>query len=257
MEVRKIEYTVNKLAKISGVSTRTLRYYDEIGLLKPARVNSNNYRIYGENEVDTLQQILFYRELDVNLDEIKIILSAPEFNVQISLQEHLKTLIQKRERIDLLIQNVTKTTQFMRGETIMTDNEKFEGFKQNLINENEIKYGEEIREKYGSDAIDAPNAKIKGMTKEQYDEVEKLRIEFEQTLKLAFETNDPASDLAQKACELHKQWLCFFYEKYSREYHRNLGEMYVADKRFSANYDKLGPNCTEFLRDAINIFCVK
>ena len=81
-----IEYAIKKLAEMSGVSTRTLRYYEQIGLLKPTRVTSNNYRIYGEKEVDTLQQILFYRELDVPLEEIKSLLSVPDYSREIALQ---------------------------------------------------------------------------------------------------------------------------------------------------------------------------
>ena len=82
-----------------------------------------------------------------------------------------------------------------------------------------------------------------------------LRISFEETLKAAFETGDPAWELAQEACDLHRQWLCIFYPKYNNEYHKGLGEMYVADERFRAIYDKLAPVCTEFLRDAINFYC--
>jgi len=79
----------------------------------------------------------------------------------------------------------------------------------------------------------------------------------EAALKAAFDDGDSAGELAQKACDLHRQWLCVFYPKYSREYHRGLGEMYVADERFRANYDKIAPGCTEFLRDAINACPVK
>ena len=75
-----MEYTVQKLGLIAGISTRTLRYYDEIGILKPARINSSGYRIYGQDEVDKLQQILFYRELGVSLESIKDIVTAPSFD---------------------------------------------------------------------------------------------------------------------------------------------------------------------------------
>ena len=74
--------------------------------------------------------------------------------------------------------------------------------------------------------------------------------------KAAFDTGDPAGELAQEACDLHRQWLCIFYPKYSKEYHKGLGEMYVADERFRANYDKLAPGCAKFLRDAINHYCM-
>ena len=250
-----MEYSANKLAKMSGVSARTLRWYDEIGLLKPVRVASSGYRIYGQDELDTLQQILFYRELSFPLEEIKKLMSAPGYDKEQAFLSHLAELHIKRERIDTLINNVAKSIAAMKGETTMSDQEKFEGLKQSLIDENERKYGAEIREKYGDTAVDESNSKLKGLTQEQYDEGERLRIEMETALKAAFDVGDPAGELAQRACDLHRQWLCVFYPKYSKEYHMGLGEMYVADERFRANYDKLAPGCTEFLRDAINIYC--
>ena len=137
----------------------------------------------------------------------------------------------------------------------MTDKEKFEGFKQALVNENEQKYGTEIRSKYGDKAIDASNARLKGLTEEQYNEGEKLRLAYEEKLKAALKTGDPAGGLAQAACDLHRQWLCVFYPAYSKEYHKGLGEMYIADERFKATYEQLAPRCAEFFRNAINIYC--
>lgn len=250
-----MEYTINKLAKLAGISTRTLRYYDEIGLLTPVRMSSNGYRIYGQNEINRLQQILFYREFGMPLDDIKKILLSQDFNNSTALENHLKSLINERDRIDLLIKNVTNTIASMKGDTIMNDKEKFEGFKQNLIDENEKKYGEEIRSKYGDDAINKSNAKIKGMSKAQYDEIEKLSLEINDTLKEAFVTGEPAGELAQKVCELHKKWLCHYWDSYSKEAHIGLAQMYVDDPRFTAYYDKITPGCAEFLRDAILIYC--
>ncbi|MCL1798148.1 MAG: TipAS antibiotic-recognition domain-containing protein [Eggerthellaceae bacterium] len=137
----------------------------------------------------------------------------------------------------------------------MTGQEGFEDFKQKLVDENEQKYGKEARAKYGDAAVDESNARVRGLTKEQYDKGEQLRIGVEEALQAAFEAGDPAGELAQRACDLHRQWLCVYNPEYSKEYHRGLGEMYVADERFRANYDKLAPGCTEFFRDAINIFC--
>jgi DNA-binding transcriptional MerR regulator len=240
---------------MSGVSARTLRYYDEIGLLKPVRVASSGYRIYGQAELDTLQQILFYRELGFPLDEIKKLMSAPGFDMEQAFESHLAELYKKRERLDSLITNVTKSISAMKGEITMSDQEKFEGFKQKLVDENEQKYGAEIRAKYGDVIVDESNAKLKGLTQEQHDEGVRLYAEMEETLKAAFETGNPAGELAQKACDLHRQWLCVMYPKYNKEYHKGLGEMYAADERFRVNYDKIAPGCTEFLRDAINIYC--
>ena len=205
-----MEYTVNKLSKMSGVSARTLRYYDEIGLLKPVRIAVSGYRLYGQKEVDILQQILFYRELDFPLDEIKSIIYSADFDLEQSFNHHLAELCNKRRRLDVLINNVTKSMSVMKGETAMTDKEKFEGFKQSLIDENEQKYGDEIRTKYGNETVDASNTKLKGLTQEQYDEGERLRIAYEDKLKEALATGNPNGDLAQEACDLHRQWLCVF-----------------------------------------------
>jgi DNA-binding transcriptional MerR regulator len=250
-----MEYTINKLAKLAGVSTRTLRYYDQCGLLPPKAIRSNGYRIYGQAEVDRLQQILFYRELGVELTEIGRILGEKDFDGVSALQNHLAALCEKRTRLDSLINNVEKSIQAMKGETIMTNDEKFEGFKQKLVEENEQAYGDEIRKKYGNDTIDRSNAKIKGMTKKQYAELEQLTQELNDTLKAAFEQGDPHSDLAQKACELHKQWLCFYWAGYSKEAHIGITQMYVDDPRFTAYYDKIAPGCAVFLRNAARIFC--
>lgn len=250
-----MEYTINQLAKLAGVSTRTLRYYDQCGLLPPKAVRSNRYRIYGETEVNRLQQILFYRELGVELSEIGRILAEKDFDGLSALQSHLSALREKRARLDRLIGNVQKSISAMKGEAEMTDEEKFEGFKEKLISDNEQKYGREIREKYGDESVDRSNAKLKNMTKEQYGELEALTQELNRTLKAAFEQGDPGSELAQKACALHKRWLCFYWDHYSKEAHRGVAQMYVDDPRFTAYYDAIAPGCAVFLRDAVQIFC--
>ena len=252
-----MEYSSNKLSKMSGISPRTLRYYDEINLLKPARVASSGYRIYGQAEVDRLQQILFYREFDFSLEDIKKLLSAHDFDQQQAFLNHLAELQIKRQRLDTLIHNVSKSIAAMRGKTIMSDQEKFEGFKKNLIKKNEQAYGAEIRAKYGNSTVDHSNAHLMGLTQEQYNEGERLRLAVEEALKIAFEIGDPSSDAAQKACDLHRQWLCVFNNNYSKEYHNGLAEMYIADERFKVHYEKIAPGCTEFFRDAINIYCAE
>ncbi len=139
----------------------------------------------------------------------------------------------------------------------MSDNEKFEGFKQKLIDENEQQYGAEIREKYGEELVSGSNAKLKNMTKEQYNKAESLSAEISETLKAAMSEGDPKSELAQKACDLHRQWLQIYWPDgmYSKEAHMGLGEMYLADERFKAYYDGIEAGCAEFLRDALFVYC--
>jgi DNA-binding transcriptional MerR regulator len=245
---------VQRLGQIAGISTRTLRYYDEFGILKPARINSSGYRIYGQAEVDRLQQILFYRELGVSLESIKDIVTAPAFDGAQALRDHRQKLLEKREQLDLLIMNVDRTIALTEGRINMSDKEKFEGFKQKLVDDNEKKYGKEVREKYGEDTVNKSNAKVKNMSQEQYDEVTKLANELTETLQAAFQTGDPAGELAQRAADLHRQWLSFYWDSYTKEAHAGVAQMYVDDERFTAYYDKVQPGTAVFLRDAVHIY---
>ena len=249
-----MEYTVQKLAKLAGISSRTIRYYDEIGILKPARINSSGYRIYGTEEVDLLQQILFYREFDVNLEDIKNIITAPSYNVETALKEHREKLLQKRKQLDQLINNIDRTIASGEGSINMNDKDKFNGFKEKMVADNEKKYGKEIREQYGEDIINKSNAKLMKMTEEQYNDYKSLEKEIMTTLVEAFKTGDPASELAQKAADLHKKWICYSWSKYSKEAHRGLAEMYIQDERFTAYYDKEQVGMAKFLRDSIVIY---
>lgn len=248
------EYTVQKLAELAGVSTRTLRYYDEFGLLKPARINSSGYRIYGQTEVDLLQQILFYRELGLSLENIRVIITEPSFDGARALRDHHHKLLEKRQQLDALIANVEQTLAHKEGSITMSDQEKFEGFKQKLIDDNEKKYGQEIRKKYGDSAVDQSNQKLKGMTEEQHAMVQQVEAEMFELLLQAMEDGDPASSLAQKSADLHRQWLSFYWNSYTKEAHAGVAQMYVDDERFTAYYDKHRPGLAEFLRDAVHVY---
>jgi DNA-binding transcriptional MerR regulator len=252
-----MEYTVKKLGELAGVSSRTLRYYDEIDILKPARVNSSGYRIYGEQEVDRLQQILFYKELGVELEQIKDILDDPCFDVEKALADHREKLVAKREQLRQLIANVDRTIAVKKGRTTMTDREKFEGFKKKMINENEQKYGKEIRGKYGEETIRKSNAKLQNLSQEEFEQANRLAEEIHLVLAEAMKTGDPASEQAQRAAQLHKQWLMYYWSEYSKEAHSGLGDMYAADERFKVYYDKEKEGTAEFLRDAIHVFTGK
>jgi DNA-binding transcriptional MerR regulator len=249
-----MEYTVQKLGRLAGVSTRTLRYYDEIGILKPARINSSGYRIYGQVEVDLLQQIMLYREMGLNLDTINEIMTAKSFDEAAALKDHLVKLLAQRQQIDMLIANVEKTIEYKEGKINMSDKEKFEGFKKKLVEENEQKYGKEIREKYGDEKVNESNQRMLNMTQEQHAEFEKLSQEVLDTLDEAFATGDPAGELGQKTADLHRRWITYAWGNYSKEAHAGVAQMYVDDERFTAYYDKKQPGLAQFLRDAVMIY---
>lgn len=247
-----MEYTIKKLAEIAGVSTRTLRYYDEIGLLKPCRVNSSGYRIYGEKEVDILQQILLYRSMDISLNEIQNIISNPNFDICQSLIEHRKSLISKRNQLDQLILTVEKTIEYKKGEISMSNKEKFEGLKKESLDKNERKYGKEIREKYGKETVEASNKKFMNMSEEEFNKMNEIEKEIFNGLLEVVKSGDLNSEKAREVYENHKKWLGFTWPSYSKEAHIGLAEMYVADERFAKYYnDKAGLEVVNTLRDII------
>lgn len=242
---------MKQLGDLAGVSGRTLRYYDQIDLLKPSWVNESGYRMYGPKEVDRLQQILFYRELGVELSTIRTLLDSPNFTEENALREHHKQLLEKRRQLDLLLQNVEKTLAALEGGRAMTDKEKFIGFKETLIRENEEKYGKEIREKYGDETVDASNAKLMGLTEAEYAEMQQLAVEIIDSLAKAVGNTDPEGPEGRRIAELHRKWLGFTWKEYSKAAHAGLAEMYVTDERFTAYYDQHKEGAAQFLRDAI------
>lgn len=238
---------------MAGISTRTLRYYDEIGLLKPNRVNSSGYRIYGQKEVDLLQQILLYRSMDMKLEDIQKIISNPEFDVYQSLINHYQELLDKKRQIDQLLLTVEKTIAYKKGEIEMSNKEKFEGLKKEKIAQNEAKYGKEIREKYGDETVDKSNEKFLNLTEEEMNAMKQTEDEMFEALEIVLKSKDLESEEAKIVYEKHKAWLNFTWSKYSKKAHAGLAQMYIYDERFAKYYnDRLNSeNTTQILTDII------
>ncbi len=246
-----MEYTVKALAELAGVTPRTLRWYDREGLLCPAGRTEAGYRLYGPAEVDRLQQILFYRELGLELAAIRAILDDPQFDRQAALQSHLAELEGRRARLDGLILTVKKT---LKGADTMSDQEKFEGFKARLIRENEETYGAEARRNYGDGAVDASHAKLAEMTEEEYQAMTALEQDIRDKLEQAVRAGaDPAGEVGRDIAAAHRDWLAYTWAagQYSPEAHRALAAMYTADPRFTGYYDRTVPGCAAFLQAAV------
>ena len=133
----------------------------------------------------------------------------------------------------------------------MSNKEKFQGFKKELIEKNEKNYGKEMKERYGEENVKKYNEKFLNLTEEDYHKMEELSAKILEKLKEAYATEDPSSEEAQTLAAMHKEWLTFTWPSYSKEAHRGLAEMYVADERFKEHYDKVQEGGAEFLRDAI------
>ena len=225
-----MEYTVKALADLAGVTPRTLRWYDRIGLLKPLRTTEAGYRLYGPAQLDRLQDILFYRELGLDLASIRTIL-------------------------DDLILTVQRTINDIKGGTKMTDQEKFEAFKRRTVEANETAFGQEIREKYGDEEMDRANACVLALTQEEYAQWKSLGGEIHTALVTAVKAGaDPAGPEGQRIAALHRRWLSYSWESYTPQAHVGLAELYVSDPRFTAYYDREVPGCAAFLRDAVRTY---
>jgi len=247
-----MKYTIKKLAELAGISTRTLRYYDQINLLNPSEVNENNYRIYDEKNVNKLQQIMFYRSLDFPLSKIKQLLDDPSFSRLQALTDQQKLLLAKQAEINTLLTSIDKTIKDYYGEIKMTDTEKFEAFKKERLSENETKYGSEIREKYGEKTIEKSNKQFANMSEQDFDKMQTTEKNLIKNLVELKQHPDLDSELAKAVYQEHKQWLEFAWPNYSPETHRGLVDMYLADERFAKYYDdKAKTPVVQLLRDVV------
>lgn len=247
-----MKYSIRQLSELAGVSARTLRYYDQIGLLKPMETSEAGYRYYGEYELEMLQQILFYRERGFDLKQIQKIIYQDDFDIMGALQEHLLELEEQRMHTESLIRTVEQTIRSMKGEYEMSDREKFLAFKERVVRENEEKHGAEIREKYGDEEMDAANRKVLNMSEEEYERFQNLGEEIKVRLKEAVLAGEkPESESGRRIVTLHKEWLGKTWKEYKKEAHVAIGNMYISDERFKIYYDKEVAGCAEFLEAAI------
>jgi len=243
-------YTVQQLADLAGISVRTLHHYDDIGLLTPARSAKNDYRAYGEPELLRLQQILFFRELEFPLEDIKAILDKPEFDVAIALKDHRELLTLKQKRLGDLLETIDKTLAHVTKKKPMDDKDMYGGFTKEEMET----YAAEAKERWGNtDAYKQSVERTKHFTKEDY---KRIAEEGENLMKriAAHIKDNPASDDVQKLIAEHFNGLRTFYEP-SIELYRGLGSMYVDDVRFRKYFEKHHKALPEFMRDAMHVYC--
>lgn len=244
-------YTVKKLAKLSGVSIRTLRFYDEIGLLKPAYYGDNNYRYYEEAQLLMLQQILFFRELGFSLRDIQRIISSPDFDKVATLELHRKTLEENLNQTKILIENIDKTIAHLRGNEPMKLEEIFHGF-----NEEKQKLYEDFLVNSGvnQDMIDKSKHKIKDWTKEQWLENKREGDKIHAELVEAINNHlSPSSSEVQKIIKKHYQMTKIFWTP-TRDTYIGLSHLYASHPDFVKFYDDIHPKLLNFLKEAMKVF---
>ena len=247
-----MEYSIQALSRLSGVTTRTLRWYDQIGLLRPARVAETGYRYYGPAEVDRLRDILYYRALGVELARIRECLDDPSFDRLTALRGHLDALRARQSQLDRLIRSVQEAIRCEERNEIMSDQEKFEAFKAQTMARYEAAYGDEARQKYGDEPVEQVKTTLLNLTREQYGEWTRLGEEIRRRLEAAVRGGlPPSGEEGREITALHRRWLTLTGTVYDAAKHRGIAQLYVADERFTAYYDGAVPGCARFLRDAI------
>ena len=249
-------YTVKDLARLSGLTPRALRYYDAIGLLRPRRDGNNDYRLYGPEEVDRLQQILLYRDMGLPLEEIRQLLDAPDFDRTAALREHLDRLRRRRREMDALIRTVQSTLSNLEGGNTMTDEQKFEGMKRQILAENEAAYGQELREKYGRETMEAHAARLRGMSQREWELAQQDEERYKNALRRAVAAGDPAGEDAREAVRLHAAWLAHYWPQgaVTPQAHVGMAEMYAQDRRFTDYYEQVAPGGAAFLARAARAY---
>lgn len=243
-------YTVKELAELAGVSPRTLRHYDAIGLLPASRsVRNNAERQYDDGSVIRLQQILFFRELEFGLEEIRAILDAADFDVVETLRKHRAAIGERRGRLDQLIRTIDHTIEHLEGGRPMQTKRFFEGFDP----KQQQAYEQEARARWGDAVVDASNARHAAHSP---DEQQRMMAEWESIFAdvHAHMREGVAGAGVRAAVErLHNHvnhyWDC------NDEAFRGLGELYVADPKFRATFERVDPAMPEFLRDAMVAYC--
>jgi len=242
-------YSVKQLASLAGVSVRTLHYYDHIGLLRPLSHSLSGYRQYGEEEVVLLQQILFFRELGFSLDEIRAIVTQPDFNVREALESHRVLLEKKAERIAELLRTVDKTIKKFEGEIDMEIKDYYEGFSDAQIDE----YRSEARRRWGEDTVRDSESRVLKMGKERMAEIQAEGGAIFQAM-ADLMPKGAASPEVQEQVVKWRAWLEHF-STYSDEAVLGLARMYSDDSRFAAFYEKYHPDLPAFFTAAVEVYC--
>ena len=244
-----MKMSVKEFAELTGVSVRTLHYYDEINLLKPAEIDENNgYRFYDRTALERMQEILFYRELDFPLKSICEILSSPDYDKQKALTQQKKLLILKKERLERIISAIDNAEE---SEAIMKalNNNDYEAARK--------QYESEAKERWGkTEAYKEHTEKTKDYSKDKWqsvtDGLDSIFGEFAECMKGG---NAPDSETAKALAEKLQKYITDNFYTCTNEILLGLGQMYVCDERFTQNIDKHGVGTAEFVNKAIIEYC--
>ncbi len=250
-----VSYRVKEVSDLAGVSVRTLHHYDQIGLLKPESVSEAGYRLYSDEDLAKLQQILFFKELGFSLRQTKTIIDSPGFDRVQTLKAHREMLMKQRNRLSRLVATVERTIESIEEGIDMSKKEMFDAFDMSEIEEHQRKYAKEVEEKYGASA--AYQESKKRTAAYGADDWARIMKKANEIFGRVADLMDrsPSDPEVQKAVEDWRQHITESFYTCTPEILRGFGEMYVSDSRFTANIDKMKPGLAQFLSEAIGIYC--
>lgn len=240
-------YTVKRLSDMAGVTVRTLHYYDEIGLLKPTHISANGYRHYDDTALYRLQQILFYREMGLELLEIREILDRPDFDLSAALRSHRAALKEKINRLFNLVDTVNDTLEHLEGEKDMSKKQLFRAFSE----EEQKDYERLARLEYGPELVNESVKRWNGYSKAQRDNImAESNAVYTDIVKAIKAEKSPQSPDVQALMVRWHESIRHFYEP-TLDILRGLGELYTTHPQFIANMQKLHPDLPEYLKAGI------
>ncbi len=244
-------YTVKQMAEMSGVSVRTLHHYDEIGLLSPAGRSAAGYRKYSEEDVEKLQQILFFKELGFELGEIAKITGSPDFDRRSALADHKMVLLKKMDRIKAIIKTIDKTMESLERGNKMNKKEMFGAFDEKTIEE----YRKEARARYGEKAVECERRTAKYAKDDWRAIQDEYAVIYRVIGDMMLKGADPASAAVQEQIGRHYSIINEKFYSCTPEIFRGLGELYVSDARFTAFYENIEKGLAEYMRRAMAAYC--
>ena len=244
-------YTVKQLSTLAGVTPRALRYYEQIGLLKPESVDENGYRYYGEQSLLRLQQVLFYRELGLPLEVIKKIMGRRDFDVLVALQEHRLELHKRIQRLEQLINTVDRTIMYLKGESYMSPGGFFEGFSE----EQQEEYARQAEQMYDPETVRDSNRQWKSYSDEKkqaiLEEGKQIYVDM-----IAAMPKGAESPEAQTVVARWREHMDYFWTP-NLEQLLGLATMYRQNPDFKANFDAMHPDLADFMRAAVEVYVAK
>jgi len=241
-------YTIKEISRLANVSTRTIRYYDEIGLLPPAYTGKNGYRYYDRSSLLLLQQILFFRELEVPLLEIVNILQMPIFNPLETLKAHRQALQKQLTRTKKLITTIDNTINMIKGDSEMAEKELFNGFDQE-------KYAQEAKDRWGdTQAYKQSTKRWASYSESQRETIKKEAGEITVRMVGMSPESEPGDEDVQRAVGDYLVFLSEYFYDCDAEFLRGLSAMWVEDPRFAINYERIREGGAQFAHDAVEIF---